>query len=459
MSRDRGVVIAMLLFGLLVSVAAKLGSTQLEQMNFGVTELEARNHARFTQSLKQLKVLSSTNEPKRGRDPRDPLFMGQEGLTPLIHLPAGPMAVLAVGQRATLPQSMRVAMGIHLTPEENTEAPMVSPTNLSLGAFDLAFVFVVIFPLLMIALVYGVLSGERERGTLAMLLSQPISQNQLVIGKTVARMVMALSVTCIFLMVGFWLGDVSFDSKQAIYLVLLTLVLVFSWLLFWFGAGVFVNALGYSSANNALILVGAWLALVVVLPGGIQVVLNSVYPSQSSVDLMHEMREAGQSAEADLNALTGSHDNRQQLAGFGAQVVAKQRDMASKVAPIIDAAHAVELDRAKRLRALSFLSPATLMQTAIEDIAGSGRARYAHFETQAEAFQQRFTQYFYALIERGDVVDFDVITAVPEFQFEDEDTGLVCGRVLLAAAALAGLGLLMLFLAAPRLREIGRLTR
>ena len=60
--------------------------------------------------------------------------MGQEGLTPLIHLPAGPMAVLAVGQRATFPQSMRVAMGVHLTPEENTEAPMVSPTNLNLGA-------------------------------------------------------------------------------------------------------------------------------------------------------------------------------------------------------------------------------------------------------------------------------------------------------------------------------------
>ena len=105
-----------------------------------------------------------------------------------------------------------------------------------------------------------------------------------------------------------------------------------------------MNALGYSSANNALILVGAWLALVVVLPGGIQVVLDSVYSSQSSVDLMHEMREAGQSAEADLNALTGSHDNRQMLDGYGAKVVAKQREMATKVAPILDAAHAVEVD-------------------------------------------------------------------------------------------------------------------
>ena len=46
-------------------------------------------------------------------------------------------------------------MGVHLTPEENTEAFMVSPTNLTLGAFDLAFVFVVIFPPPMIALVYG----------------------------------------------------------------------------------------------------------------------------------------------------------------------------------------------------------------------------------------------------------------------------------------------------------------
>ena len=99
------------------------------------------------------------------------------------------------------------------------------------------------------------------------------------------------------------------------------------------------------------------------------------------------------------------------------------------------------------------------MQTAIEDIAGSGRARYAHFEAQAEAFQKRFSQYFYGLIERGDVVDLDVINAVPKFHFQDETTGLVCGRVLLAAATLAGGGILLLFLAVPRLREIGRLTR
>ena len=84
----------------------------------------------------------------------------------------------------------------------------------------------------MIALVYGVLSGERERGTLAMLLSQPISGNQLVLGKTTARMTMALLMTSIFLIIGFLLGDVSFGSTQATTFVLLTLVLVFSWLLF-----------------------------------------------------------------------------------------------------------------------------------------------------------------------------------------------------------------------------------
>ena len=120
-----------------------------------------------------------------------------------------------------------------------------------------------------------------------------------------------------FSLIGFWLGDVLIRQYPS-HNLCFAYSPHFSWLLFWFG-GVFVNAL-VLSANNALILVGAgWRR------GGLAHGISGVGFCLFIPVLcgsMHEMREAGQSAEADLNALTGSHDNRQMLDGFCAKVAA-----------------------------------------------------------------------------------------------------------------------------------------
>lgn len=459
MKRDRGIFGAVLVFGVLVAIAAQVGANQVARLEQGFNALSDRRSA--SQSLIHAKLSKALldDAPLMSKDPRDPLYMGQTGAAELVVLPLGDLAAIAVGQRALMPQAMRVSMGVHLTPETNTEAPMVGPTSLSLGAFDLAFLFVVLFPLVVIAMVYGVLSGERERGTLAMLLSQPISQQSLVFGKSLARAVMLLCVTVLFLGVGIYFADVQLaDSGNWMTLGVMTLLII-SWLLFWFGSGVFVNSLGFSSANNALLLVGLWLGLVVILPGAIQVVLNTAFPASSSVHLMHEVRESAQAAEGELDALVGSHDDRQKAAGFAKRVVDVQRVIAAKALPVLDAAHEAEAARRILLRRLSYVSPATLMQTALEDLAGSGQARYAVFETQAEVYHGSFTQHFYGLIDTNQSFDNDGFSKVPSFNFVEEPLVDVYERVFWAALMLAGLGLLLIGLAVPRLRHIGRLTR
>ena len=48
------------------------------------------------------------------------------------------------------------------------------------GRFDLAFVLIYLYPLLILALTYNLLSAEKEQGTLALALSQPVSLRTLV---------------------------------------------------------------------------------------------------------------------------------------------------------------------------------------------------------------------------------------------------------------------------------------
>ena len=136
-----------------------------------------------------------------------------------------------------------------------------------------------------------------------------------------------------------------------------------------------------------------------------------------------------------------------------------QRKIAKDAAPILNEAHKVEDGRRTLLRRLGFISPATLMQTALEDIAGSGVARYAVFEAQAEAYHAVFTQHFYGMIDRGESFKPASFALVPRFQFVDEAEGEVYRRVGVASSMLGCLGLLLIGLATPRLRQIGRLTR
>ena len=154
--------------------------------------------------------------------------------------------------------------------------------------------FLLCFSPLVVALVYDV---ERRRGKKD-LLAQPCHK-ALVLGKTIARGVLVGGAALFLLSAGLAIAGVSFDSVEVLRSIFCAGALVVAWGALWFSAGIFVNSFGLSSANNALILVGGWISLVVILPGLLLVSISTFMPSVSSIHVMHEIREAGQKANAD----------------------------------------------------------------------------------------------------------------------------------------------------------------
>jgi ABC-2 type transport system permease protein len=61
------------------------------------------------------------------------------------------------------------------------------------GRFDLAFVILYLYPLLILSLGYNLVSGEKEAGTLALTLSQPVALRTLVAGKVAMRFAFVLA--------------------------------------------------------------------------------------------------------------------------------------------------------------------------------------------------------------------------------------------------------------------------
>ena len=239
---------------------------------------------------------------------------------------------------------------------------MVGPTRQRSGAFDPAFVFIVLFPLLIISLSYELLSGERERGTLAMLLSQPIRQTDLAVGKAGARFAWVAAVTLSLALLGLAAGGVSLSQPGALLHALVYVLTLLCWGGVWFAAALWVNSRHGTSASNALALVGAWLIVVIIVPGLIKLAVDTVYPAPSSMELVHTAREAGLDAEKTLTNLKGRHDRDTSTQDYKAQMIASEELLASRLEPVLDAHRERQEQRSTVLNLLAYLSPAMVAE-------------------------------------------------------------------------------------------------
>ena len=106
------------------------------------------------------------------RDPRNPSVLGQSRGARYAMLPPLALTPLAIGQSDLLPSYYRMSTDAREAILSAVE--IENPRTLMTGRFDLAFVIVYLYPLLILVLSYNLLSAEKEQGTLP-LVPQPVS--------------------------------------------------------------------------------------------------------------------------------------------------------------------------------------------------------------------------------------------------------------------------------------------
>ncbi len=444
------------LFAVLLLATAIAGGRYATEVRSGLERAARHESERHAALRAQLVALDSAGAAPQGRDPRDPLWMGQEGAARVATLPPAPLAAIAVGQRDLHPQALRVDTGVHVAAERETETPLSGPSRLTTGAFDPAFLFVVLFPLVVIALTYELLTGERERGTLAMLLAQPISQRALVVGKAGARLTAVTVVTLLFALFGLLVAGADLSAGAAdvgLYALVLGV-----WALFWFAAAIAVNAWGRTSAGNALLLFGLWLLVVVLVPGLVRTGVDLLHPPPSRVEVLHEAREAAQAIERELAGIEGRHDRDPRSRDHARRLVEAQRELAERTAPVLAGVRSKLEERRAMLAGLRFLSPAIAVQLALEDIAGSGAVRHQRFDAQVDRLHSDLQAFFFAKVRAGARLSIADLERIPSWRFEEEPLRDRAARILVGVLGLlVGAGALF-GLALPGLRRIGRLA-
>jgi ABC-2 type transport system permease protein len=452
--RDGALRAVFAVFAVLMAYAAFGGSRFVDAERTSMEAALRDEAAKHEQLRSELVAIAGGAQVKNAADPRSPLQVGRELSPRVAALPPGPLAVVAVGQRDVLPQIVELTTKTRLDSAEHDDG--ASPLRQSNGPFDLAFVLVFLLPLIIIALSYDVLSGERERGTLALVLSQPISLTTFVMGKALQRGALMLIVVLSLGLVGPIAAGATVTAAGGPLRVLLYACLLAAYTVFWLALAVLVNSWGKTSAANALTLVGLWLALLVVVPGLASVAVDAIYPSPSRVELVNLARAAASEAEAQTTELEGDH-GKPAAADSGRRAVKMQAAFEQQVGPVLSRFREQNARQQAMVDKLRFISPAILLNEGLSDIAGGSVGRHQHFSAQTDAFHAELKQFFAERVERGaqlTAVDYD---AMPQFVYQEPPDAELAGRVgaSLLALVLAAAGLLAL--AAARLKRANAL--
>lgn len=423
---ERAVWAIIALFAALVAWAAVTGGrdahARQEAARAALVEEEER--------LARLRVEASA--PGQATDPH---MVGRELGRRAAILPEGPLASVIGGREAAI---VVVSTESRAT---TSEAELGSPIRQVAGAFDLTFVFVVLLPLVVVALTFDLLAGERERGTLALVLAQPVSLTTFALGKALQRALLLLGVTTLAALGGPALagGELLADGglRTALYAALLV-----AYTAFWFAAALAVNAWGQTSAGNALALVALWLGLVVVVPGLVAVAVDAVYPPPSRVELVNMARAAAAEAEDEASTIEGDHGEPKDKAldeRYRTTVkrsLAVQEELERRVEPVV-AAFRAQLDHQQSLvNRLRFLSPAIVLHEGLHDVAGTGVERRSGFHGQVEGYHRAWRAFFEERALAGAQLTAADYDALPTFRHVEEATGDLARRV---GAGVAGL--------------------
>ena len=444
--RERALFVLLGVFVVLVAYAA-VGSRQLTASERVAAEAALSAERERVRSLRKDLEALPPDAPALNADPRDPLAVGRDLLPRAAVLPPAPLGPVAVGQRDLLPQVVELTTRPRFVEAGHDDGS--SPTRRALGPFDVAFVIVFLLPLVIVATTYDLLSGERERGTLALVLSQPVSLTGFVLGKATQRAVLLVSAAVATCWAGAWIGGARAASPGA-WLTFGALVAVYA--LFWIALSVAVNAWGRSSAANALALVGAWLTLVIVVPGLGGAAADWLHPTPSRVELVNLARSASSDATARLTAVEGDH-GREVTRATGARAIVAQQEVEQRVRPVVRRFREQLTRQQALVHRLGFASPALLLHEGLTDIAGSGVARHQHFDHQVDAFHERWKELLFAKARASAELVASDYDALPTFEYVEETASTVTARVLVRAAGVTGWIVALLLVAWAGLRR------
>ena len=425
LARERAAWVLLALFAVALAYGISNGARLTQRQREAATAI-AQDSEQFQTQLRNHLAQQSV----------DPKAIAGRGTTAV--LPPAPLPLLATGQSDLSPGHETVVLWKLAAPAD-TRSELENPSHLMAGRFDLAFVLVWLFPLFLLALVYDLMAGDREAGTLRLALAQGVTPWRWMARRALARALPMLTLAALATLAAGLVGDAGGVASR----LALALAVVLAYGLFWVALALAVNAVARSAANAAAALGAAWVLLVLVAPTLLNVTVETLYPTPSRPELVAAGRKASGEAEKRggelLNSFYRDHPELAppgQQADFAAEHLTVQSEVRRAVEPVREKFAAQLARQQTAVIRWRFLSPAIATHEALTDLAGTGYWRYRAFREQVDGLRQAVSAFFTPRIHKREPITMADFDQLPRFEFREELAGVWMGRVL---ASLAGM--------------------
>jgi len=342
-----------------------------------------------------------------------------------------PLTLCAEGYERYLPNAIRSSLYYTRPPSTSGRG------NFLLRRFsDIDWAFIVAVPLSFMALLftYDSFCGEREAGTLRLMLAGSVPRYQILIGKYLGALVAfglpLLVGLCVSLVIVVSSGKVDIaagDWWRFLGVFLLSLLYLSVFLLL----GMFVSSRVSHSVSSIVVLLLIWAGIVVLAPSFGSVV------AETSVDLppvsafrervLEAMRQADRDAEAGKygkNAHEIWHEDPNNPLINPPAAARYLNTKAADIQRLWEERHGQVLAQVEAGRRFACLSPAALYQRAAETLAGTGIGRCAALYRQARDYQETLRHYLIA----EDTQDPNSLHLLFDFDFGVERWGTFSKR-------------------------------
>ena len=290
-------------------------------------------------------------------------------------------------------------------PDANINMKRVGPDVTEL---DWAFVIGYVLSLIALLFTFDAISGERERGTLRLMFANSVPRHIVLIGKFLGALIsvsipFTLAVLINLLLIStsnaVHLNTEAWGRLGIIFLVALLYMCLF------LALGLLVSARAQRSAVSLVILLLIWITVVVFMPSTLASIASEFSPPMSSEPFWKRRNQIQEelwqkysrwvwSGKVDKETLTGKSEFFIQDAE--AEERLNQERLTEKVAQV------------QHARAITRISPATLLQHLLESFAGTGFERHLQFVENTHRYARQFRE-FVADTDRSDPESLHII--------------------------------------------------
>ena len=294
-----------------------------------------------------------------------------------------------------------------------------NPESLLFGKADYLFNVSFIVSLAALIFTFNRISGEREKGTLRLMISSSTRRGEILLAKIVGNYIVLLAPFIIALLAALIIlntsSDVSFSSPGFWFPLLVIILITLLLILVMVSLGICVSTLTHGSMASIMMLFLVWVIAVLGIPKISPMIAEAVYPieSRNVVDLAQRIAREDIEREFDekksdlfrrcrtefgvthggISSRPSGEAEKKAYAKYDREVVAIENECQRRIA---DAIRRLEQDYRNRRNTqaslavnLSRISPVSCYTYLVSGIAGTGPAESNKFTENAERYQEQ----------------------------------------------------------------------